>query len=74
VATPKQSTTPRRLGWSHDYRTNRWSVECPACGKTFEPQTTMLAHQHLTCPARKCGVELSADYNAEPPTVTVVLP
>lgn len=39
-------------------------VTCPACGFQFEPQTTMLAVQHLTCPARKCGVDLVANYNA----------
>ncbi|AXH59616.1 hypothetical protein PLA107_030805 (plasmid) [Pseudomonas amygdali pv. lachrymans str. M301315] len=53
------------LGPSSDYRTNRWRIECPACGHTFEPATTMLTAQHLMCPRAKCSVDLAIDYNAE---------
>lgn len=66
------STIARRIGSSHDARTNRWRVTCPACGHAFEPQTTRLATQHLRCPKPKCNAEMVADYNAEPPTVTML--
>lgn len=63
------ATTPRLLGLSCDGRAQRWMVECPCCKKKFEPRTTRLARQEIDCP--KCGKVLFADYNAEPPTVTV---
>ena len=63
------ATTPRVLGHSRDGRTQRWMVTCPKCDKQFEPQTTRLSRQSMECP--KCGIPLSADYNAEPPAVRV---
>lgn len=65
------STTPRVLGLSRDQRTQRWQVQCPACGNVFVPETTMCSTQSMTCTKAKCGVELHANYNAEPPVVTV---
>lgn len=49
-----KSTEPHFIGMSHDQRTNRWRVSCPACGGRFEPQTTMRSTQFLICPAAKC--------------------
>lgn len=57
------TTAPIYLGHSSDLRTNRWRITCPACGKTFEPQTTMFAQQSLQCPAARCGKHMRADYN-----------
>ena len=62
------SAEKARLTWrgnSYDGRTNRWSVECPHCKKTFLPPTTRLGKQLLTCPAGKCRKEMLADYNGE---------
>jgi phage terminase large subunit GpA-like protein len=53
------------LGESRDGRTNRWRIECPKCGNQFEPQTTRLAWQNLTCPGRKCNAEIYVNYNEE---------
>ncbi len=64
------TTTPRVLGSSYDYRTNRWQVKCPKCEHSWEPQTTMMGTQGLTCP--KCSTELVARYNDEPPVVKIV--
>lgn len=64
-----KSTEPKRIGPSSDWRTSRWRITCPACGHQFVPLTTMLGFQSLTCPGRKCGKELGANYNAEPPIV-----
>jgi phage terminase large subunit GpA-like protein len=66
-----QTTHPTVLGLSSDYRTQRWRVVCPKCGHTFSPRTTMLSTQLIDCPKAKCGTVLFANYNAEPPTVTV---
>jgi DNA-directed RNA polymerase subunit RPC12/RpoP len=55
-------TTPKYLGLSSDLRTNRWCIACPACGKTFEPQTTMFRQQGLQCPHARCGKQMIADY------------
>jgi phage terminase large subunit GpA-like protein len=66
------STVAKCIGSSHDGRTNRWRVTCPACGHAFEPLTTRLATQHLQCPKPKCNAGMFADYNAEPATVTLI--
>ena len=63
---------PMLLGPSSDRRTNRWRVKCISCEKDFEPPTTMRAKQLIDC--QKCGCEMIADYNAEPPTVALFLP
>jgi len=67
-----KTTTPRLLGPSSDHRTQRWEVECPACGKLFVPMTTRLATQELDCPKAKCGAGMLARYNDEPPTVSLL--
>jgi peptide subunit release factor 1 (eRF1) len=75
--TPKTENVPavvqpppvRLLGLSSDHRTNRWEITCPKCGNAFSPQTTRLSTQWMECPKRKCGAEMEADYNAEPPKV-----
>lgn len=59
------TTVPIYLGLSSDYRTNRWSITCPACKKPFEPATTMFFQQSLQCPAARCGKFMRADYHAE---------
>jgi rRNA maturation endonuclease Nob1 len=62
----KETTTkPQILGLSSDLRTNRWRIICPACGKAFEPQTTMFNHQSLQCPSGRCGKQMVADYDCE---------
>jgi predicted SprT family Zn-dependent metalloprotease len=61
--------TIHRLGLSSDRRTNRWAITCQ-CGKVNEPTTTIRASQRFCC--EKCGTEIYADYNAEPPTAKVV--
>lgn len=61
----------RFLGASSDFRTNRWSVSC-ICGKQFEPSTTRLSTQTINCP--RCGVEMFANYNAEPAEIKLVQP
>lgn len=66
------NTIAQFIGLSSDQRTNRWRVTCPACGNVFEPQTTMSRYQGMICPKAKCGREMRVDYNAEPPTVTLV--
>jgi hypothetical protein len=66
------STIARCIGSSYDGRTNKWRVTCPACMYAFEPQTTRLATQYLQCPKSKCNAEMVANYNAEPPTVTLL--
>lgn len=58
------------LGPSRDHRTSRWSCTCPACGKAFEPITTMFATQELTCPSGKCRAQLIVNYNAKTITAT----
>lgn len=62
-------TKPRYLGQSSDLRTGRWKITCPVCGNEFEPQTTRLSWQNLQCPRKKCGAEMTAYYNEEPPVV-----
>ena len=69
MAATTMTTEPRYLGESRDSRTNRWRITCPVCSHAFEPETTMRSTQHVICPGRKCGRELVADYNAEPPVV-----
>jgi hypothetical protein len=59
----KAETTPEYLGASSDKRTNRWSVTCPACTKSFEPPTTMLQFQELVCRNSKCSQAMVVDYN-----------
>lgn len=61
----KKSTVPIYAGRSSDYRTNRWRIVCPSCGREFNPRTTMLSKQELTCPFPKCGAEMLADYNKD---------
>lgn len=60
-----KTTKPIYRGHSSDWRTNRWSVICPACEKSFDPMTTMLRFQSLTCENKKCLKEMVADYNDE---------
>jgi len=50
------------LGSSTDLRTNKWRLTCGACGKQWEPPTTMHARNWETCP--KCHREETVDYNA----------
>lgn len=64
-------TIPEIIGLSRDYRTQRWRVTCPKCGEQFEPQTTMQSMQSIDCPKAKCHSVMIANYNAEPPTVTL---
>lgn len=61
----KTTTKPQYLGPSSDLRTNRWRITCPACAKTFDPQTTMFRQQSLQCPHRRCGKQMIADYERE---------
>ena len=65
-----KSTIPYFKGISSDMRTGRWGITCPKCRCIFEPKTTMLSTQELTCPNRKCGAEMIARYNDE--TVNIV--
>jgi rRNA maturation endonuclease Nob1 len=65
------TTKPQILGLSSDLRTNRWRITCPACGKTFEPQTTMFNQQSLQCPSGRCGKQMVADYGREVVFLTV---
>ena len=51
------------IGPSSDRRTTRWRITCPACGKRFEPRTTLMRFQDMGCP--KCDATLIADYNSE---------
>jgi phage terminase large subunit GpA-like protein len=62
-ADAKKTTVPIYAGRSSDYRTNRWRVVCPNCGREFNPQTTLMSKQGLTCPFPKCAAEMHADYN-----------
>lgn len=55
------TTTPVYLGHSHDWRTNRWRLTCPSCSHQWEPQTTMFAVHHISCP--RCGKGVVARYN-----------
>lgn len=65
-------TIPRVIGLSSDNRTQRWLITCPKCGNEFTPQTTLLAQQEMDCSKAKCGARLFADYNAEPPVVSLI--
>ena len=65
-------THPVVIGLSRDQRTQRWRVVCPKCGHLFEPRTTMLSWQDISCPKPGCEARLMADYNAEPPTVRLM--
>lgn len=49
------------IGESEDYRTNKWRFKCKNCNKTFEPPTTILAIQAVTCP--KCDNTETINYN-----------
>lgn len=48
-------------GLSRDCRTNRWSLTCKSCNKTFEPETTIFSKQDISCP--KCGTSETINYN-----------
>lgn len=48
-------------GLSADGRTNRWTASCLKCKKVFNPPTTMLSSQQISCP--KCGEEEVIYYN-----------
>jgi hypothetical protein len=63
------NATIRCIGPSHDFRTNRWRVNCE-CGNTFDPCTTMLSTQTFECP--KCRRGYIADYNAIPPSIKLL--
>lgn len=54
-------TKPRHLGPSRDWRTSRWEITCPACGKLLYPDTTTHARQWIECD--KCGEASLANYN-----------
>lgn len=49
------------LGLSIDYRTNRWRIICKNCGKSQEPDTTMLATQFVQC--HNCDNSEDINYN-----------
>lgn len=49
------------VGVSRDLRTNKWNITCISCSKSWEPPTTMLAKDVITCP--KCGMEEVVNYN-----------
>lgn len=66
-----KQTIAKCVGSSRDGRTNKWRVTCPSCAKEFIPQTTRLATQWLDCPNTKCKASMLANYNNEPPTVTL---
>lgn len=61
----KKTTVPIFAGRSSDHHTNRWRIVCPNCGKEFNPQTTFMSKQELTCPFPRCGAEMLADYNKD---------
>ena len=58
-------TKPSWIGPSKDRRTSRWAIECPSCGASFEPRTTMLNIDSLECPKLKCRAAIDVDYNAQ---------
>lgn len=70
MAVKGDKTELRWLGHSSDHRTNRWEATCPACGRKWEPRTTMCAGTSCQCP--KCGVALLLEYN-KTPAVAVIL-
>jgi Zn finger protein HypA/HybF involved in hydrogenase expression len=51
----------RLIGSSRDLRTNRWELTCKKCNKSHEPETTLLALQHIECP--KCNEDETINYN-----------
>lgn len=55
------------LGSSYDLRTNKWRVKCKKCNNSFEPPTTMLRYQTITCESRRksCGQSEIIDWNTE---------
>ncbi len=53
----------RALGKSYDNRTNKWEFTCKICGKVFNPPTTIMAVQTISCPASKCNNYEIINYN-----------
>jgi len=53
----------RWCGNSRDGRTNLWEITCPRCDTKWQPPTTRLAEQWVSCPKKKCGYTAIVNYN-----------